>query len=73
MINYSNYRVDDILPQLRKLPATLKPINLTVETLGQRNANLLTADAILKFLFAELKEINTALSRVFISHSRKNV
>lgn len=41
----------------------LKPIQIAVDELGKRDANLITADAILKFLFDSLRKNNDDISK----------
>ena len=50
------------IPILSDVYSALNPIKIAVETLGKRDANLVTADAILKFMFDALRENNTDLS-----------
>lgn len=48
---------------LRNICNALKPIELAAQALGRRDANLVTADAILKFLFDSLQKNDDDLSR----------
>jgi hypothetical protein len=50
----------------------LKPIKLAIEALGRRDANLLTADAILKFMVKCLQQNNDSNSLLFRLKERRN-
>lgn len=46
---------------MRDLFNTLQPIRLASEALGRRDANLLTAEGTLSFLFSKLKKLDTSI------------
>ena len=48
---------------LGKLKCALEPIKLAVEALCRQDATLLTAEGIIRFLFAELKNLRSALAK----------
>jgi len=48
---------------LGKLKCALEPIKLAVEALRRQDATLLTAEGIIRFLFAELKNLESALAK----------
>ncbi|XP_017768021.1 PREDICTED: uncharacterized protein LOC108556411 [Nicrophorus vespilloides] len=66
---------DDNIPILWNICNALKPIKLAVEALSRHDANLVTADAILKFLFDSLREnddnISYELLEVLLYHVKE--
>ena len=47
---------------LENIVPTLQPMKLAIEALGRRDANLLTADGIFRFIFSQLDSINSNFS-----------
>lgn len=48
---------------LQQLVSVLKPVKLAVEALCRRDANLITADVVVKFMMQKIEPVNTDLSR----------
>ena len=59
----SNLLNENNLHVLNDLLVALKPIKLAIEALGRQDANLLTADAILKFMIESLQQNDNAISK----------
>ena len=53
---------DQLLIEASVILSALKPISMATLALGARNANLLTSEGILHFMFDELERVNTKLS-----------
>lgn len=59
VINDSEFQI------MRDIIQCLEPVKLTVEAICRKDANLCTADVSFKFLFQELANLNTPLSKDF--------
>lgn len=52
---------------------TIQPVKKAVEALSRQDANLLTAEGILKFLFKALQKINSEISIALLSELKKEI
>lgn len=64
---------DEELSTILEIVDALKPVKATVKALCRRDANLLTADAILSFAMKQLQQQNTSLSADLFHSLKKRI
>lgn len=67
LLNNINFKL------LTELSEALKPIRLTIETLGRKDATLFSADLTINFMKNKLKESNTQISSALLNNISKRV
>lgn len=72
-LNATEHLIDDQILLLRDLANSLRPIKMAVESLSQRDNNLLKCEGVFKFIFDELKNQSGEISKEMLLAVQKRV